>query len=65
MALNLLTRPEAAEYLGLSPRTISRYIKRNRISHVRIGRRVLFHPYHLEDFVKSQTVQAGTTKTQR
>ncbi|MBQ8153824.1 MAG: helix-turn-helix domain-containing protein [Prevotella sp.] len=37
-----LTRQELAEYLHVTPQTISRYVKQGRIKYFTLGRRKLF-----------------------
>lgn len=52
----LLSRPEAARFLGISTRQIGNLIAAGAISHVRIGRSVRFRVRDLEEFVESRTV---------
>lgn len=50
----LLTRQEAAERLRVSTRTLDDLEASGRITAIRIGRRVLYHPDTLESFVRAQ-----------
>jgi excisionase family DNA binding protein len=45
-------RTEAARRLGLSVVTLDRELARGNITHVRVGRRVLFTQAHLEDYLE-------------
>jgi excisionase family DNA binding protein len=45
-------RKEAARRLGLSVVTIDRELARGNITHFRSGRRVLFTPAHLDEYIK-------------
>jgi excisionase family DNA binding protein len=47
-----LSVPQAAEYAGVSPRTITRLLERGRIRSTRIGRRVLLHRDDLDAYLK-------------
>jgi excisionase family DNA binding protein len=49
----LLTIAEAADLLGLSPRSVMRLIKDGKLRVVRIGRAVRIRPEHLKDLVES------------
>jgi len=51
-------RVEAAAYLGVSTRTLHRYTKRGLLTHIRIGRRVLYKREWLDAFFQSMTVKA-------
>jgi len=55
---DLLSRKQASQQLGISQRTLQRYTKRGLITHMRIGRRVLYKQEWLEDFCKAMTVEA-------
>lgn len=45
-------RKEAALRLGLSVATIDRELAREKITHVRSGRRILFTQAHLDEYIK-------------
>ena len=57
MTDKLLSRPEAAEHLGIALPTLDRLTLTSEIIPLRIGRRVLFEPEELERFVKYQRLQ--------
>ena len=48
----LLTIRQVAEQLGLSPRTVSRLIKRGELTAIRLGRSVRIHPSELESLIR-------------
>jgi len=50
----LLDRDEAADWLGVSTRTLDDLEEAGRISSIRIGRRVLYHPETLQAFVRAE-----------
>lgn len=52
----LLTIPEAAQHLSISPRALQSLIAHGRITVVRIGRRVAVHPHDLEQFIQARRV---------
>jgi len=58
MTNQLLSQQEASIQLGISTRTLQRYTKRGLITHMRIGRRVLYKNEWLDDFCKSMTIEA-------
>jgi excisionase family DNA binding protein len=45
-------RKEAARRLSLSVVTIDRELARGKITHVRVGRRILFTQAHLEEYIE-------------
>jgi excisionase family DNA binding protein len=45
-------RKEAARRLGLSVVTIDRELARGKMTHVRVGRRILFTQAHLDEYIK-------------
>ncbi len=51
-------RKSAAEYCGVSVITIDRALSKNKISHFRIGRRVVFDKRHLDEFLNSNECKA-------
>jgi len=52
-------RKEAARRLGLSVVTLDRELARKHITHVRIGRRVLFTQAHLDEYIKRNECKAS------
>lgn len=54
----LLTRQEAAEYLGITSRTLAVWacVKRYNLPYVKIGRLVKYRRSDLDDFIERQTV---------
>ena len=54
----LLTRPEAAAYLGLQPQTLACWAssKRYALPHVKCGRSVRYKKSDLDRFIASRTV---------
>ncbi len=51
-------RKSAANYCGVSVITIDRALSKNKISHFRIGRRVVFDKRHLDEFLNSNECKA-------
>ncbi len=51
-------RKGAANYCGVSVITIDRALSKNKISHFRIGRRVVFDKRHLDEFLNSNECKA-------
>lgn len=54
----LLDRNEAADFVNISTVTIDRAVKSKKLACVRIGRRVLFRPADLNDFISRNLVSA-------
>jgi excisionase family DNA binding protein len=56
----LLSNERAAEYLGITPRTLDvwRCTKRHPISFIKVGRLVKYRQSALDAFLKQQTVDA-------
>lgn len=52
----LLDEKAAARKLGVCPRTLFALRKAGKIAHIRIGKRVLYSPKHLERFLDEQTI---------
>jgi excisionase family DNA binding protein len=50
--IQTFNRREAARLLGLSVATIDRELAREKITHFRSGRRVLFTQAHLDEYIK-------------
>ncbi len=53
-----LDKKEAAQRLGISEATLNRLLARGEISHVQIGRRVLFTSKNLSELVERKTRQS-------
>ena len=55
---SLVSREEAAEYLGVSPGTLAVWAstKRYDLPFVKIGRLVRYRKYHLDEFIKQRTI---------
>ena len=51
-------RKSAANYCGVSVITIDRAWSKKKISHFRIGRRVVFDKRHLDEFLNSNECKA-------
>ena len=54
----LLTRDEAAKYLGISPRTLAVWacVKRYQLPYVKMGRLAKYRRSVLDDFIERRTV---------
>ena len=55
----LLTVEQAAERLGTSERFVRRLIAERRITFIKLGRYVRFHPDDLAEYVAAHRVEAG------
>jgi len=56
MTTKLLSKPEAAELLGVSPFSMNRLMRE--IGFVRVGnRRVLFDPQAIQEYIQARTVK--------
>lgn len=55
---NLLSNNEAAQVLGISPFSLRGKVYRREVPFIKIGRRVLFSPRALQEFIESNTVCA-------
>ncbi len=55
---DLLSRREAAEYLGITERTLAVWacVKRYNLPYVKIGRLVKYRKSDLENFISQQTI---------
>ena len=66
---HLLNRKEAAEYLGLEPRTLDVWAstKRYNLKYIKVGRLCKYRKEDLDAFLDSRTINKdddnGTTKT--
>lgn len=58
MTHEFLSRMDAAEYLGVTERQISRWSQQGRLASTRLGNRTLFTREGLDDFVRANTRQA-------
>ena len=54
--MTLLKSDEAAEELGISPKTLYKWVSQRRIRYVKIGSKLRFRPSHLEEFISTNTV---------
>ena len=52
----LLSIPEVARFLGISQHTLYTMVSQQRVPFVKVGRRVLFDPDHLNQWIKQSTV---------
>jgi excisionase family DNA binding protein len=52
----------AAKRLHVTVYTLRKYVREGRISHARIGGRLLFSEEHLAEFVRSQTTPVRQTE---
>lgn len=50
-----LSMPETAELLGVSPDTVARRVKDGVIGYRRDGKRILFSPGHVIDYIVART----------
>lgn len=63
-APELLTRPQAAEYLGVAVTTLEAWAIRGTVSlpFVKLGRRVKYRRRDLDRFLEERTVNPGAPK---
>tara|TARA_Y100000310_G_scaffold225786_1_gene227867 strand:- start:260 stop:508 length:249 start_codon:yes stop_codon:yes gene_type:complete len=61
----LLTVKSAAERLSVNPKTIRRWIKADKLEHLRLGRKIYTTERALDEFAKYSTAQAQTRRTDR
>lgn len=54
----LLTVKETAKVLKISVSTLYRWIHQKKISHIKIGSRVLFSEDYLKEFIQDNTVNS-------
>lgn len=56
---DLLTRKEAAEYLGVCENTLAVWAckKRHALKYVKMGRLTKYRKAHLDDFIEHQTIK--------
>jgi excisionase family DNA binding protein len=56
----LLTRKEAAEYLGVKSCTLDVWASTNRyLKYIKIGRHVRYRKEHLDEFLSSRTINSS------
>lgn len=48
---NLISSQEASKRLGISIWTLYRWSKKGKLSHIRLGKKILFDPQDLEKFI--------------
>ena len=60
--IKLLSLPEAAEFLGIHPSTVSRKVKNQEIEHYKIGSRLKFSEAALLDYLERCKVEAKIEK---
>ena len=58
IAKETFDRKEAAKRLGVSVVTVDRLLAQRKISHYRVGRRVLFTEAHLNEYIQQNTLVA-------
>lgn len=58
MANSLLSIPKAAERLGVAPITIRRLVSARKVSHHRIGGRIMFSEEDIAAFLAATRVEA-------
>jgi excisionase family DNA binding protein len=58
---SLLTNPQAATYLGITPRTLEvwRCTKRHEIPYLKVGRLVKYRKADLDTWLRSRTIDGG------
>ena len=55
----VLTIDQAADRIGVSPRTVRRMIQRRSIRHLRIGKLVRFHAPDVDKFIEDSVVEVA------
>ncbi len=53
----LLSVNQLSDILGLKRITIYEWVRDNKIPFVKLGKRVLFHPQDVEEFIKANRVE--------
>ncbi len=53
----LLNVNQLADILGLKKITVYEWVRSNRIPFIKLGKRVLFHPSDIADFIKANRVE--------
>ncbi len=54
----LLNVSQLADILGLKKITIYEWVRNNKIPFIKLGKRVLFHPSDVEEFIKTNRKEA-------
>ena len=54
---HLLNNAEAAELLNISPFSLRGKVSRKEVPHIKIGRRTLFSPKSLQEYVEARKVE--------
>ncbi len=52
---DLLNVKQAAQKLNLHEETLRELVRRGEIKHVRSGRKILFHPWHVQEYIAAKT----------
>lgn len=60
MAPRLITIVEAAEYLGVTERTMRNLVYRRELAHVKVGRATRFDLRELDRYIGAQTIEAAS-----
>ncbi len=55
----LLTVDEAADFTRLSTKTLYTYASQKRIPHIKLGSRLMFDRFKLEEWIRSNAVPAA------
>jgi excisionase family DNA binding protein len=55
----LLSIPQVSELLGISPKTLRRFIAKRQINYLRIGNQYRFRPTAVELFLSQREVKVG------
>ncbi len=58
----LYTRLEVSEYLGVIPVTISRWIQKGKLPHIRLGREIRISESQLQEFINRFKVNSVEVK---
>lgn len=63
----LLSRPEAARYLGVKPQTLASWASTKRVSipYLKVGRRVLYRLADLDDWLNTQSTAFKSTEVRK
>jgi excisionase family DNA binding protein len=62
---HLLSVNDAATILGISKHTLNGWVSKRQISFVKVGRRTLFDPAYLAQYIKAHTVEPQTRREGR
>jgi excisionase family DNA binding protein len=61
----LLSVTEAAQFLGISRHTLNGWVSKRQISFVKVGRRTLFDPAYLAQYIKTHTFEPQARREAR